>query len=262
MTRTDPSNPIRRRRLYEEVEDRLQEEITSGRLKAGDAMASERELMQRFGVGRPAVREALLALQRKGLVRVGAGERTRVSQPTVDAIVKGVSGPVSLMLAKPEGVRHLQQARRFFECALARHAAQQAKAAELARLAARLAANRAALMHPHDFERTDLLFHYELALVADNPIFSSLHQATVGWLAQQRTVSLMQPGAMRAAYRFHESVYEAIEAHDPDAAEARMEAHLKSVERYYWRTAASPRERSGDQYQPKGARGVPSIGAK
>lgn len=194
--------------------------------------------MQHFGVGRPAIREALLSLQKKGLVRVGAGERTRVSRPTPDAIVEGVSGPVSLMLANPEGVRDLQHARRFFECALARHAALEASPVEIARLAGRLAANRAALKHPGEFERTDVEFHYELALIAGNPIFSALHQATVGWLMHQRTISLMQPGAMRAAYRFHEEVYQAIEEHDADEAEARMRAHLLSVERYYWRTAS------------------------
>lgn len=230
-------SPIVRRRLYEEVERRLEQEITSGRLKAGDTIPSERDLMQRYGVGRPAIREALLSLRNKGLLRVGAGERTRVSRPNVDAIVEGVSGPVRLMLADPQGVRDLQHARRFLERALARHAAAEGSVSEIARLRARLVANRAALNDPAAFERTDVEFHYELALIAGNPIFSSLHQATVGWLMQQRTISLMQPGAMRAACAFHQRVFDAIAAHDPDAAESEMSAHLESVERYYWRTA-------------------------
>ena len=241
MTLDSSDGPIRRRRLYEEVEQRLETEIASGRLKAGDTMPSERALMQHFGVGRPAIREALLSLQRKGLVRIGAGERTRVSRPSVDAIVNGVSGAVSLMLATPEGVRNLQQARRFLECALARHAASDATRADVARLAKRLAANRAALGDIAAFERTDVEFHYELALLARNPIFSSLHQATVSWLRQQRTATLTLPGAMRGAYRFHESVYEAIASRDPDASEARMNAHLLAVERYYWRSASRSR---------------------
>ena len=228
---------ITRRRLYEEVERRLEEEITSGRLKAGDAIPSERDLMQRYGVGRPAIREALLSLRNKGLLRVGAGERTRVSRPTIDAIVEGVSGPVRLMLADPQGIRNLQHARRFFECALARLAAAEANAAGVTRLRSRLEANRASLNDPAAFERTDVEFHYELALLAGNPIFASLHQATVGWLMQQRRISLMQPGAMRAAYAFHQRVFDAIAAHDPDDAESAMRAHLESVERYYWRTA-------------------------
>lgn len=238
-THDSRDDTIRRRRLYEEVEQRLAEEIRSGRLKAGDAMPSERDLMQRYGVGRPAIREALLSLRQKGLVRIGAGERTRVARPTLEAIVEGVSGPVSLMLATPEGVRNLQHARRFLECALARHAARHATPAQVDALRRRLQANHAALGDPAAFERTDVEFHYALALIGGNPIFASLHQATVGWLTQQRTISLMQPGALRAAYRYHARVFEAIAAHDPDAAEAAMERHLGSVERYYWKTAES-----------------------
>jgi GntR family transcriptional repressor for pyruvate dehydrogenase complex len=245
-------DPIPRRRLYEEVERRLADEIRSGRLKAGDPMPSERDLMQRFGVGRPAIREALLSLRQKGLVRIGAGERTRVAKPTLEAVVEGISGPVSLMLATPEGVRNLQHARRFLECALARDAAKHATPEQIAVLRERLEANRAAIGDPAAFERTDVEFHYELALIGGNPIFASLHQATVGWLMQQRTVSLMQPGALRAAYRYHERVFTAIAAHDPDGAEAEMEQHLGSVERYYWKTAAGRRETKGRGRQPGG----------
>jgi DNA-binding FadR family transcriptional regulator len=65
-----------------------------------------------------------------------------------------------------------------------------------------------------------------------------LHQATAGWLTQQRTITLMKPGAMRNACRFHEEVYAAIAAHDADGVDARMKAHLLSVERNYWRAVA------------------------
>ena len=129
------SEQIHRRRLYEEVEQRLEVEITSGRLKAGDQIPSERDLMQRYGVGRPAIREALLSLRNKGLLRIGAGERTRVARPNAEAIVESVSGPVRLMLADPQGVRDLQHARRFLECALARHAATAATPLEIMTLA-------------------------------------------------------------------------------------------------------------------------------
>ena len=49
---------IVRRKLSDEVFDRLKAMITGGELTPGDAMPSERDLMERFGVGRPAIREA------------------------------------------------------------------------------------------------------------------------------------------------------------------------------------------------------------
>ena len=74
--------PIRRRKLYEEVVVRLEAMIHEGELNPGDLLPSERELMLHFGVGRPAIREALFALHRMGLVIVANGERPRVSSPT------------------------------------------------------------------------------------------------------------------------------------------------------------------------------------
>ena len=61
---------IRRRKLYEEVALRIEELIREEQLDPGDQLPSERELMATFGVGRSAVREALLSLQKMGLVTV------------------------------------------------------------------------------------------------------------------------------------------------------------------------------------------------
>jgi hypothetical protein len=58
--------PILRRKLYQEVLDRLLARIENGEIAPGDPLPSERELMEAYGVGRPAIREALQALQRPG----------------------------------------------------------------------------------------------------------------------------------------------------------------------------------------------------
>src|SRR5262249_20128089 len=114
-----PSAPIRRRKLYEEVVVRLETMIHDGALKPGDAVPCERELMTHVGVGRPAIREALFALNRMGMVTVANGERARVSSPTPQTLLGELSGAARLMLAKPEGMRNFQEARSLFECALA-----------------------------------------------------------------------------------------------------------------------------------------------
>ena len=63
----DPNAPIRKRKLSDEVTERLLLLFESGEIKPGDEMPSERELMKRFRVGRPAVREALQSLERLGI---------------------------------------------------------------------------------------------------------------------------------------------------------------------------------------------------
>ena len=105
MARSDmpPSpapDPIVRRKLSHEVLDRLVQTIQSGELAPDDQLPSERELMQRYSVGRPAIREAMQSLQRMGLIRIAHGERARVTLPTADAIVDQVSGAMVQMLGR------------------------------------------------------------------------------------------------------------------------------------------------------------------
>ena len=52
------TNVVRTSRLYEQIVQQIEESILKGSLKAGDQLPAERELAQKFGVSRTAVREA------------------------------------------------------------------------------------------------------------------------------------------------------------------------------------------------------------
>lgn len=231
------SEIIRRRRLSDEVQSRLETMIHDGRFPPGEQLPSERELMVMFGVGRPAVREALFSLQKMGLVAIQAGDRARVTRPTPEAVVESLSGAARHLLAAPGGIENLQDARLFFEVGLARHAAQHRTTADLQSLAEALAANKAAMGDLELFEKTDVAFHFMLAVIAKNPIFTALHAAIVEWLVEQRHTTLSWPGrkgTFKKAYEAHKAIYEAIARRNPDAAETAMRAHLAHVARVYW----------------------------
>jgi len=232
--------PIRRRKLYEDVALRIEEMIREGRYAPGDQLPAEREIMEELGVGRSAVREAMLALQRMGLVTLSSGERARVTAPTAKVLVSELSGAARLLLAQEGGVRRFQEARALFEIGLARAAAQRANEADLARLRTALEANRAAIGNHAQFMRTDVAFHYEIAQIPRNAIFTSLYNAVVEWLTEQRETSGRATGAGDAAYAAHERIYRAIAAHDPAAAEAAMERHLEAVVKLYWKMRKDP----------------------
>jgi DNA-binding FadR family transcriptional regulator len=230
---------IRRRRLYEDIAQRVEQRIREDAIGPGDTLPSERELMREFGVGRPAVREALFHLSKMGLIELRSGERARVVEPTPKAVVEQLSGAARHFLAAPDGVRHFQEVRTFLEVGLARYAAEHATATDLASLKQALDANGLAIGDMRRFGETDLAFHYAIAVIPRNPIFTTLHEAIVEWLMAQRMITLNHTGQNRIAYAAHQAVYDAILARDAARAEAAMRGHLEQVAALYSMVAAS-----------------------
>lgn len=225
---------IERKKLFEHVAAHLEAQILAGKLKPGESLPPERDLQERFGVGRPAIREALIALQKAGLVELTNGARARVLMPTATHIFTGMTSAVRQMLSTEDGQRHLQGARLFFEVGLAREAARSATADELAALEAALEANRRAIGNRELFTNTDIAFHFEIARIARNPVFLALHDQMSEWLKEQRVVTLAAAGQDETAYEAHRAIYEGIAAHDPNRAEAAMRAHLEQLASMFW----------------------------
>jgi GntR family transcriptional regulator, transcriptional repressor for pyruvate dehydrogenase complex len=73
-----PREAAARMPISEAVFGQLRDEILDGRLRAGEALRSERDLADAFGVSRHAVREAVRRLQQAGLVEVSQGGATSV----------------------------------------------------------------------------------------------------------------------------------------------------------------------------------------
>src|SRR5262245_53805525 len=73
-------------KLYQIVASALSKAIAGGQYKFGERLPSERHLAEQFGVSRPAVREAIVALGVQGLVdaRHGSGVYVTGLPSTVD----------------------------------------------------------------------------------------------------------------------------------------------------------------------------------
>ena len=226
---------IKRAKLFEQVAEVLERRIRDHDLPAGAELPSERDLMKEFGVGRPAVREALFHLQRMGLLEMRPGARAQVAIPSVQAVMHSVAGSARYLLSASEGIKHFQEARILFETGLVRDAAQMASDADIARVKAALDDNREAIGDIRRFEQSDVAFHFAIATVPKNPIYTTLHSAIVEWLVDQRHVTLSYPGQNKLAYKAHAAIYEAIADRDPDAAAKEMREHLEQVSDLYWK---------------------------
>jgi GntR family transcriptional regulator, sialic acid-inducible nan operon repressor len=225
---------IVKQKLSDVVLDRLKNIVIAGDMKPGDLMPSERELMERFGVGRPAIREAMQALSGMGLVAISHGERARVLELTPLSIIRQVDQAAHIMLSRSsQSLEHLKNARIFFERGMVRQAADKANKKQIAELRETLEDQRRFLGKADMFIAADMRFHTQIAAISGNPIFVGVCEAMLGWLKVYHCDLLLWTGKEKFTLAEHLDIIRHIEARDADAAEKALVKHLERSQGLY-----------------------------
>lgn len=223
---------IARRKRSHDVAEEIEQLIRTG-YAVGDQLPSEKDLMERFGVGRPAVREALFLLSQQGLVETANGARARVARPGPELIASQLTTFARHIATLGNGLEHIEQYRIVLESGIAFLAAQTATEEDIVRLKAALDANINSVGDVAETARTDIAFHATLASITGNPIFEAVLDALVEWLAEHRRAIDSIPDADRFAARDHKAIFDAVAAHDPARAHHEMTSHLRLVSRLH-----------------------------
>ncbi|MEP7362817.1 MAG: transcriptional regulator NanR [Acidobacteriota bacterium] len=246
------TQPIIRRKLADEVRDRLMIMIRSGELRPGDRLPSERDLMDRFAVGRPAVREALQALGSAGLIEINHGERARIAVPDTRVMFDRIGQTVlHLLQTSPTTLEHLKEARIMFEVGMVKMAAQNATRSDIEHLSVTLEKQRECQHDAPAFVKGDMAFHTAIATVNGNSVCTLLSEAMLDWLFNFRRDLLRMPGSELITLAEHERLLNAIAAHDTGEAERAMLDHLRRANERYriLEDAMSRRSPAGDESQ-------------
>ncbi|RCS22973.1 transcriptional regulator NanR [Phyllobacterium salinisoli] len=224
---TQHDERIVRRKLSDEVFDRLRDLIAGGELGPGDLMPSERDLMERFGVGRPAIREAMQALHNMGLIVVSHGERARVGELTARTMFKQIDVVARMLISTtPETLDHLKETRRFYERGLVRLAAERAGDADIGELEEILARQESHFGDQHLFIADDIAFHRRIAAISGNPMLEALSESMLHWLFEYHTEMLIWTGKEKITLHEHTAILDCIRQRDADAAEKAMIVHI------------------------------------
>src|SRR6202046_3097590 len=104
---------VRTFRLFEQIVQQVEDSILKGQLKPGDQLPAERDLAQRFGVSRTAVREAVKTLREKGLVEAYSGRGTFVTNGTSQAMRQSLD--LMIRINPQEGLSNLAELRLVLE---------------------------------------------------------------------------------------------------------------------------------------------------
>src|SRR5215469_6616308 len=218
---------VKTSRLYEQIVQQVEESILNGQLKPGDQLPAERDLAQRFGVSRTAVREAVKALREKGLVEAYSGKGTFITDGTTQAVRQSLD--LMVKIGQTEGTNHLAELRAILEPEIAALAAARIQDPELVTMREAVSIMDASGKDPEAYIEADLDFHLALAEAAANPLILSLLDSIVGLLREQRLKIFRVPGGPERGQIHHKKILEAVERRDIQKAREEMRAHLSQV---------------------------------
>lgn len=225
---------IQRQKLSELVFDRLWKMIVSGELGPDDLLPSERELMDRYAVGRPAAREALQMLANKGLITIYHGERSRVNKLSPRIAFDQVDDIAKLLLsAEQANLTNLIELRKVLEYGTARLAAKHCTGKDADDLRAINRIQRGNVGDTQAFIQTDMSFHVRIAEITGNPLLIEITRSMLTWLFQYYRPILYWSGHEEMTLNEHDRLVDVLETQDEDAAVEMMRDHLNRVEPMY-----------------------------
>jgi DNA-binding GntR family transcriptional regulator len=209
LAQTPPvaSKLVSPRALYQEVAERLREQIYARTLEPG-SWVDEMKLCGELGISRTPLREALKVLATEGLVTMRLRRGAYVTEVSTDDVTQ-----VYHLLALIESDA---------AAAVAKHASEDQRA-ELAKLHAKLEAQ---VRKRGEFLATNEAFHIALLNIAGNRWALQLVTDLRKVMKLNRHHSLFKQGRLAESLAEHRALMQAISARDGAAAARLMKAHF------------------------------------
>ncbi|TVR29788.1 MAG: FadR family transcriptional regulator [Spirochaetaceae bacterium] len=219
------------KRVTETIIERLEDGILSGELEVGEKLPSEQELATQAGVGRRAIREALKALEMKGLISIRKGSGAFVIRNDFDNYIETLSRNIQAYLhVNRATLAHILQYREILGGSVISILAARQNEAAIERIAATLARQELALEKNSASLYTKAHIDYHLAIIdsLENPVVSMMYTQIIRLLQPYMRRSGSDPEIMRQSIMEHREILEAIKAGDTTRAYTAFHTHLES----------------------------------
>ena len=223
-------------RLFEDLVDQIEQAILDGRLKAGDRLPPQRELVEMFATSRATLREALRVLELKGLIDIKLGVRG-------GAIVKKVdTAPVAeslalLMQHRQVSLHELAEFREGIEGNVAALAAKRAEEHEIDRLEKLLARAREHLAQGvtawEKFCNVDKQIHIAIANASHNSVYRFVLRVVHDNIEPfYEAYPLKAKRIMQENYQDLRDIVQAIAQRKSTVVKALMQSHVRRFNRH------------------------------
>lgn len=213
--------------LSSQIVDAVRDALFAKKLKPGEFLGTENELAVRFGVSRVAVRDALRTLQALGIVdiKMGKGGGARIARGNPRLFAEALAVQLDLTGVS---AREIMDAQRAIETLAAELAAENANAADHAKLA-HLLGDAERKMHDRDaYTRSCRDFHLAIAEASHNRVLlvQLISLQHVSWPAENVTLT---PEVAQRILEVHRELAKLIEMRDGAGARQLMDDHVKMI---------------------------------
>ncbi len=217
-------------RLSDAIAEHIERQIVEGSLREGDALPAERELARLMAVSRASLREALLKLVSRELLQVRRNAGYTVSAVTAPALTDPL---LRLMQTQPKAVADVLELRQGVETLCADLAARRATAKDIADIDEALERMESAQAAGNASEAADwdARLHLGIAEASHNVALVTMMRGLFSVLREHvrraRAAMLVSAQGEEDLRVQHRNLVKAVRLHNPTAAVAAAEAHLR-----------------------------------
>lgn len=219
-------------KVSEHIIEQIRRAIFEGKLKPGDKLPPERELIKNFHVSKVTLREALRSLEILGFLEIRKGVSGGAFVTEVD-MKKARDSFTNFLLFKNLSLSNLSEVRLILESHIAEKAALTVTEDDLKRLKKLIEECEYVLKHdiPIESRKNEIEFHRIIGSVTGNPILMFILDFVENLLID--TKEILQPGKEFSlkVLNAHKRIYKALRERDSKKVREEMIKHVREVEK-------------------------------
>ena len=223
-------SPIKVESPVDKIINQIRQLITSGQLKPGDRLPSERKLSERLGVGRTHLREALRKLEFYGILKTLPQSGTVVSglgMPALEGLITEV------LNIQGRDFRSFVETRVILETNIVKLAAENRTDQDIIEIEKALHTHRMKIDREEDAVEEDLLFHLKVTEASKNSVLTSLMLIITPDIMQYfKKHDVCEEGRAGLAVEQHEQLLQCIVDKNPEEAGETIKEHLRDISEY------------------------------